>query len=356
MNDFRKTLNHCLNEFGFNQVEVGPLGTPLTIDFYEEFLNENNYGTMFYLKDHFEAKKNPQQIQPTLKSVISISQAYFPLPEPTAEKNPARVALYAQNNDYHYWLKEKLQAVIEKLKVEHPEEHFLPFVDSGPVLERNWGYENRLGWFGKNTCLIHPQHGSLFFIAEILTSLEAPVPLGDFETLPDFCGKCQKCIEVCPTGALTAPRKMQADRCISYLTIEAKEPPPVELRPLMHDWFFGCDLCQTVCPWNEKLFRQKNIKPTVDISAQPSLSMNDAQKQGLISYFRWLLGASHKQIQKKYVGTALARPGGKGLKRNALIVIGNRRLSELRADVEKLESESLSELQKWTLEQLATPQ
>ena len=355
MNDFRKTLNLCLNEFGFNQIEVGPLRTPLTIDFYEQFLNENKFGTMNYLKDHFVAKKDPQKIHPDLRSVISISQAYFPLVQPTFEKIPARVALYAQNNDYHGWLKEKLQGVIGKLSLEYPGHHFLPFVDSGPVLERNWAYENRLGWFGKNTCLIHPAHGSLFFIAEILTSLVVEAPVG-LEPLPDFCGKCQKCIEVCPTGALVAPRKMQADRCISYLTIEAKGPPPLELRPLMQDWFFGCDLCQTVCPWNEKVFRQKNIAHGPDIDISPTLELTIAQKQELVLYFRWLLNASNKQIQKRYLGTALARAGGKGLKRNALIVIANRRLTELHSEVEKFETESLSELKQWTLNQLNASQ
>ena len=355
MNDFRKTLNDCLQEFEFNQIEIGPLKTPLTISFYQDWLEQNYFGSMNYLKEHLELKRNPQGLNENLKSVISIAQAYYPAVAPPPEKNPARVALYSQNNDYHHWLKVKLQQVIEKLKALYPDEIFLPYVDSGPVLERNWAYENQLGWFGKNTCLIHPQFGSLFFIAEILTSKATQTEL-KLQPLPDFCGKCQKCIEICPTQALIEPRKMKADLCISYLTIESKEVPPLELRAKMQDWFFGCDLCQTVCPWNEKFFRQKEIESSNDLSIDRQLNLDPDEKKNLIEYFRWLLAASHNQIQKKNLGSALARAGAKGLKRNALIVIANRGLIELKDDVQNLELTELEELKNWTLQQLLQKQ
>ncbi len=306
---------------------------------------------MTYLKDHYEIKKHPQLLDKNLQSVISLSQSYFPLVAPTTEKSPARVALYAQNNDYHHWLKEKLQKLIVKLKSIYPGEVFLPFVDSGPILERNWAYENRLGWFGKNTCLINPEKGSLFFIAEILTSL-ASEEISELAPLPDFCGKCQKCIDVCPTQALIEPRKMKADLCISYLTIESKVVPPIELRSKIHDWFFGCDLCQTVCPWNEKVFRVGQAPQTNDISTSSMLTLSQEGKDELITYFRWLLKSSNKQIQKKIQSTALARAGAKGLKRNALIVIANRELTELKIDVENLNLPALDELKRWTLKRL----
>ncbi len=351
MNDFKTTLNHCLQKHQFNQIEMGPLQTPLTIDFYEKWLQANHHGSMGYLKDHFETKKNPQRLHAELRSVISISQSYFPLTNPESEKNPARVGLYAQNKDYHHWLKEKLQAVATELQELFPEEIFLTYVDSGPILERNWAYENRLGWFGKNTCLIHPEFGSLFFIAEILTSLETENK-NPLEPLPDFCGKCTKCIEICPTQALIEPRKMDAEKCISFLTIESKEIAPVELRPLIQDWFFGCDLCQTVCPWNEKVFRKKQIPKQHSISTSRQLGLSTDERQELVLYFRWLLSASHNQIQRKYKGSPLARAGAKGLKRNALVVIANRKLIELKEDVKNLSLPSLVELKDWTLEQM----
>lgn len=350
MNDFKKTLNDCLQEFGLNQIEIGPLRSPLTIQFYANWLQENHFGTMTYLKDHYAIKKNPKLLHQNLQSVISIAQPYYPINQPHPEKNPARVALYAQNLDYHNWLKEKLQKIIVRLQTQYPDEIFLPYVDSGPILERNWAYENRLGWFGKNTCIIHPEHGSLFFIAEIMTSMRSEP--SDLEPLPDFCGKCQKCIEICPTQALVSPRKMKADLCISYLTIEAKEPPPIELRPKIGDWFFGCDLCQTVCPWNEKLFRQKDLSRDPDNQPLLSRTLKPQEKADLIAYFRWLLTASHKQIQKKTFGSPLSRAGAKGLKRNALIVIANQRLSELKTEVSNLDFEPLNELKQWTLSHL----
>lgn len=355
MDDFKKTLNQCLQEFNLDQIEVGPIRSPVTIRFYEDWLQENHFGTMTYLKDHYDLKKNPQLLDQRLQSVISIAQPYFPAVVPHAEENPARVAMYAQNLDYHFWLKEKLKQIITKLQAQFPDEIFLPYVDSGPILERNWAYENRLGWFGKNTCLIHPEKGSLFFIAEIMTSKQIPEHQSEveFEPLPDFCGKCQKCIEVCPTQALISPRKMKADLCISYLTIESKEAPPIELRTKIGDWFFGCDLCQSVCPWNEKVFRKKQIPQNRLNSSKLSLELSLPEREKLVGYFRWILTASHKQIQKKTLGSPLARAGAKGLKRNALIVIANQKLIELKTEVENLDLEPLTELKQWALDQLS---
>lgn len=381
MNDFKSTLNHCLHEFGLNQIEVGPLRSPVTIGFYESWLQENHFGTMTYLKNHYDIKKNPHLLHQNLRSVISLAQAYYPAEYPHPEENPARVALYARNMDYHDWLKEKLHLIIQKLQTQFPNQVFLPYVDSGPILERNWAYENRLGWFGKNTCLIHPEHGSLFFIAEILTSLPYNIAKmhtvdahsvnttsmnadlattldteaassTSLEPLPDFCGKCQKCLDICPTQALISPRKMKADLCISYLTIESKEAPPIELRPRIGDWFFGCDLCQTVCPWNEKVFRKKELPRHSQNTPHLQLSLSDSERNELVVYFRWLLTASHKQIQKKTLGSPLARAGAKGLKRNALIVIANQKLIELKPEVEQLQLEAFAELKAWTLAQL----
>ncbi len=360
MTDFHNSLNHSLrnklslikNSLGVSQLEIGKLKSPVSIDFYEKWLANNYQGSMSYLSAHLPFKKNPHLLESRLKSVISVAQSYFPAIQPADIKSPARVALYAHNDDYHVWLKEKLVEIINELKLDFPDETFLPFVDSGPILERDVAYQNGLGWFGKNTCLIHPEHGSLFFIAEILTTIELSSPGESIEPLPDFCGSCQKCIEVCPTGALISPRILKADQCISYLTIESKTVPPVELRKKMGDWFFGCDLCQVVCPWNEKVFRKKNIEKTDKISTVDLLSLSPSVREDLITYFRFLLTASHKKIQKFHLGSPLSRAGAKGLKRNALVVIANKNLTELKMDVLKMDSAELRELAEWTLQQL----
>ncbi|MBY0555010.1 tRNA epoxyqueuosine(34) reductase QueG [bacterium] len=361
MTDFNNSLNHSLknslkllkDSFELNQIEAHKIKSPLSIDFYEKWLANNYQGTMEYLNTHLPIKKNPLLLDSKLKSVISVAQSYYPAVEPIDNKSPARIALYAQNQDYHIWLKQKLIKIIEQLKISFPNETFLPFVDSGPILERDMAYQNGLGWFGKNSCLIHPQHGSLFFVAEILTTMEILTEDQTFEPIPDFCGKCTKCMDICPTEALIAPRTLKADQCISYLTIEAKTAPPIELRKKIGDWFFGCDLCQTVCPWNEKVFRKKNIETSDLTSTQKLLPLSDTKKKDLIDYFRFLLTSSHKQIQKHHFGSPLSRAGAKGLKRNALIVIANQNLAELKKEVKSLETDELKELADWTLAQLS---
>lgn len=345
------SLNKLKTELQLNQLEIGPLAKPLTIDFYEKWLAKKYHAEMGYLADHLAIKKSPQILNNNLDSVITVSQAYFPAVEKLTNPFPARVAMYAQNKDYHYWLKDKLLKIISELKLIYPNEDFLPFVDSGPVLERNWAYENGLGWFGKNTCLIHPKHGSLFFIAEIFTSIK--IAKKNLAPLPDFCGKCQKCIDVCPTGALIEPQTLKADLCISYLTIEAKSSPPLELRSKMGDWFFGCDLCQTTCPWNEKVFRQLNLQSSAETDTEALLNLSNLEKTELIQFFKKILNSSNKKITKDFNGTALMRAGGNGLKRNALIVIGNRKIQELKEDVKlQIANPKLAELASWCLDQL----
>lgn len=348
-------LDRLCTDLQLSQLKIGPLKAPLTIEFYQNWLSLNYHGEMAYLQNHLEFKKDPTQLNPQIKSVISIAQSYFPAVKPYTNKPPARVALYAHNEDYHHWLKAKLNDVIDHLKFKFPNEIFLPYVDSGPVLERDLAYQNGLGWFGKNTCLIHPQHGSLFFVAEILTSLtDSQMLSAELEPLPDFCGKCRKCIDICPTKALIAPKTLKADLCISYLTIESKTVPAPELRPLMGDWFFGCDLCQTTCPWNEKVFRTKGLTEQPETATTLKLDLTTEKRAELTQYFRFLLTASHKKIGRHHIGTPLSRAGAKGLKRNALIVIANQNLTELTDEVSLHLENELGELARWTLQQLRT--
>lgn len=166
------------------------------------------------------------------------------------------------------------------------------------------------------------------------------------EILPDFCGTCTRCIDICPTGALVSPRNMKADHCISYLTIESKTAPPIELRTKIGDWFFGCDLCQTVCPWNIKIHKTLEQKPQLDLTPE--------NREEIIQFFRVILTSSNKQLQKQFYGTPLFRAAGFGLKRNALIVIANQKLKELESEVLALSKEQkLSELALWSLNQIS---
>ncbi|MBC7752803.1 MAG: tRNA epoxyqueuosine(34) reductase QueG [Moraxellaceae bacterium] len=343
-----------INQLGLDQVTLIPLGQPISISFYNKWLAENYYGSMNYLKEHAQMKADPRKINPDFQSVITVTQTYFPTVDPTSVKLPARTALYAQNSDYHFWLKEKLNQIISQFQTKYPSEIFSPYVDSGPILEKDIAYRAGHGWFGKNSCLIHPQKGSLFFIAEILTSLKVePLKAIEINPLPDMCGTCTRCMDICPTQAIIEPKIIKADQCISYLTIESKTIPPVELRSKMNDWFFGCDLCQTVCPWNEKVFRIQKIPASNLTSTEPLLSQDPREHTEMVDFFKMILTSSNKSLQKHFTGTALHRAGGFGLKRNALVVIANRKISELRIEVHSLLNDpKLSELAGWTLENL----
>jgi epoxyqueuosine reductase len=342
-----------INQLGLDQVSFIPLSQPITISFYNKWLDQNYYGTMNYLKEHAELKGDARKINPDYRSVITVTQSYFPAVQPASVPLPARTALYAQNNDYHFWLKEKLNRAIQLLQAKYPNEIFAPYVDSGPILEKDIGYRAGHGWFGKNSCLIHPQKGSLFFVAEILTSLKLENE-NTIEITPkaDMCGTCTRCMDSCPTAAIIEPKVIKADQCISYLTIESKTAPPIELRSQINDWFFGCDICQTVCPWNEKVFRTKKIEPSYLTATQPYLDIDPEEQKALIDFFRMVLTSSNKSLQKHFYGTALHRAGGFGLKRNALIVIANRKIKELRSEVLLFKNDpKLAELANWTLAQ-----
>lgn len=347
--NLKSHLQHIKREQSFDLVSATAMNKPLTIEFYRTWLANNQHGDMNYLESHLPLKEDPTKLHASLKSAITIAFHYFPAIKPYAQQVPARAALYAQNEDYHFWLKEKLNASIGYLQSQFREEHFFPYVDSGPVLERDLAYQSGLGWFGKNTCIIHSQKGSLFFLAEILTSLEVKEKLPLHE---DLCGTCNKCIDICPTSALSGDKKLNANKCISYLTIESKAVPPQELRSQIGDWFFGCDLCQTVCPWNQKKLNIL-IPEHSQKSGLPLLNLSAEKEQELEEFFRTILESSNKKIQKMFFGTPMLRSGGFGLKRNAMVVIANRRMISLKPLVEKYKNDvKLSELAIWTLDQL----
>lgn len=334
----REQIEQLMTEAGLARFGLAELIRPFSMDVYEQWLKKNYHGEMTYLATHAPMKAEPQKILPQAKSAIVVTVDYLPHPEPHASPiNHLQIASYARGQDYHHWLKQRLQKAVALLKVQFPEAEFLTFTDSSPVLERDLAYRAGLGWVGKNTCLINRQHGSLFFIGEIFTSLEIAAPVSP---ATDHCGTCRRCIDICPTEALTAPRELDARKCISYLTIEAKTAPPQALREKIGDWFFGCDLCQSICPWNLK-FHKEHLQATV------------APRELLIQDLRYILNISNKALGKHFLGSPLSRAGGNGLKRNAMIVAANQLLRELREEIQVyLEHEKLGEIAKWAIKKL----
>ena len=199
---------------------------------------------MTYLENHFDMRLDPCKLVPGAKSVISLLYNYFP----GQQKNESnyKIARYAYGEDYHFIIKDKLNAFISSLREEIGEFDGRVFVDSAPVMERQWAAKSGLGWLGKNSLLINKKHGSFFFLAELIIDLE----LAYDGPIKDYCGTCTKCIDACPTDAIIDSGVLDASRCISYLTIELKEAIQTEFQGKMENWVFGCDICQEVCPWN----------------------------------------------------------------------------------------------------------
>lgn len=336
-------LDPLIKASGFDHYGWAELKRPFSIAIYESWIKDGQHGSMEYLARHLPLKAEPQKILSQARSALVIATPYFPHPKAPAALEHGRLALYAQGEDYHLWFKNELEKLKAQLQIEFPDEHFVCFTDSGPVLERDLAARAGLGWIGKNTCLIHTQKGSLFFIGEIFTTL--PIQTADV-LHPDRCGTCTRCLDICPTKAIESPRKLNATKCISYWTIESKTPAPEPLRAQIGDWLFGCDLCQTVCPWNEKAFG-----PTMKTLTTPTKPNN---RQDLIKELRHILQSSNKELEKQWKDTPLERAGGRGLKKNAVIVAANLTLTELKSDIEQLQysTPQLQSLCDWALSKI----
>ncbi|MCH6234123.1 tRNA epoxyqueuosine(34) reductase QueG [Cognataquiflexum rubidum] len=225
----------------------------------EAWLNQNYQGQMAYMANHFDKRLDPTKLVEGAKTVVSLIYNYFPKKELFQEKEEYKIAKYAYGQDYHHVIKEKLKVLLENLRQEIGEIDGRAFVDSAPVMERQWAQKSGLGWLGKNSLLLNKEMGSFFFLAELVIDLEvAPDP----PILKDYCGTCTKCIDACPTEAIVQPGVVDASKCISYLTIELKENIPAAFKGKMENWVFGCDICQDVCPWNR--FSKPHQEPLFD--------------------------------------------------------------------------------------------
>jgi epoxyqueuosine reductase len=206
------------------------------------------HGEMGYMANHLEKRLDPRLLVENAKSVISVLLNYFPDENQTDPESPV-LSKYAYGTDYHFVMKDKLEELFRFIQFEIAPCQGRFFVDSAPVLDRAWAARSGLGWIGKNTNLISVEHGSFFFIGELIIDLELP---SDQKTVRDHCGTCTRCIDACPTQALVAPYVLDARRCISYQTIENRGEIDPELKDKFENRVFGCDICQDVCPWNLK--------------------------------------------------------------------------------------------------------
>ena len=265
----------------------------------EKWLSENCQGEMDYLTRNKEKRYDPRLLNEGTKTVVSVLCNYYPKQILTSDNN-YKISKYAYGDDYHEVVKQKLRQLLEKIELLTGKlENTRIFVDSAPVLERAWAVRCGLGFIGKNTCLIHPKKGSFFFIGQLLLPVETE-PVG--KIIPNHCGRCTRCLDVCPTGALKAPFQLDARKCISYLTIEYKGDLS-QTDTNFSDWIYGCDICQDVCPYN------RFSLPNCEEKFQPSeklLALRKTDWQNLDeNHFKELFGKS-----------AVKRAGFEGLKRN----------------------------------------
>ncbi len=263
----------------------------------EKWLNSNKHGKMEYMENHFDKRLDPTLLVEEAKSVVSLLYNYFP----SQHQNPdaPKISKYAYGQDYHEVIKEKLKEFVNTLKEKIGDVNGRVFVDSAPVLDKAWAKKGGLGWIGKNANLINKEQGSFFFIAELIIdlSLEYDGPI------KDYCGTCTRCIDACPTQAITEPYVVDGSKCISYFTIELKDSIPNDFKNKFNDWVFGCDVCQDVCPWNS--------------FAVPNKEEKFLNTNGLLDYSRddWY-ELSEEIFTKVFKGSAVKRTKYKGFKRN----------------------------------------
>lgn len=276
-----------------------------------EWLSLGWHGELNYMANHRTKRSRPAELVPGTLRVISLRMNYFPPQvrdswQVLAERDRAFISRYALGRDYHKVLRNRLAKLAEKIRGEVAEFNGRVFTDSAPVMEVELARKAGLGWRGKHTLLLSREHGSYFFLGEIYLNLPLPVDAPQHE----HCGTCTRCIEVCPTQAIIAPYRLDARRCISYLTIELKGSIPAELRPLIGNRIYGCDDCQMVCPWNG--FAQATVEP--DFAVRHSLD-----DVSLVELFAW----DEAEFKTRLSGNAIYRIGYEQWLRNIAVALGN---------------------------------
>ena len=294
---------------GFSLTGVTTPDVPDHFSFFEKWLMNGYHADQEYLsrEDLFAKRGNPCMLMPDCKSIICLAFPY-PIVNTSIESGPyGQVAAYATIPDYHEEIPHRIAEFMARVQsgLDVPVK-YQAFTDSAPILERDLAYRAGLGWIGKNGCLIHPDHGSYFLLAEVMVDIKLE-PDSPFAF--DRCGTCNRCVEACPTQCILPNRMIDSGRCISYLTIEKKGEIPKGLRNKIGNWVFGCDICQMVCPWNSR--PGVDLSETSGIGNKPVINLND---ELLLSEFEFKI---------KYQSSPILRAKYKGYLRNIAIAIGN---------------------------------
>lgn len=305
--DLKEKIKQRAKELGFILAGVTTPDPPPHYSTFENWLAQNHHGVMDYLATERSRlrRADPHEILPECKSILVLATPYDPPFKGEGSGVRGNIASYAQGTDYHDVLPERMQQLVQfiETQVGRPVQNRW-YTDTGPILERDLAQRAGIGWIGKNTCLIHPRHGSYCLLSEIFLDLELE-PDSSFAT--DHCGTCRRCIEACPTDCILPDRTLDARRCISYLTIELKDDIPIELRDKIGGWIFGCDICQTVCPWNR--FAEKGDPAFANASPLPSLTDE--------------MVLTPREFNQRFKGSPVKRAKRRGYLRNVAVALGN---------------------------------
>ena len=299
---------------GFEPVSILPLvGVAPHADAFDAWLAQGYAGEMRYLSRTADQRRDPRHLLPGARSMLVLGWNYYQgdLSE-EIQSDPSRglIASFAWGVDYHHVLEPLLDELVVLARKETGGEA-RAFVDAGPVLERDWAEAAGIGFIGKNTCLIHPDAGSWHFLAEVLLTAELDYNLQLPAATGGTCGRCTRCLDICPTDAFVAPYVLDARLCISYLTIELKGSIPRELRPLMGNRIFGCDLCQQVCPWNRRF-----ASPHHALTSDTAIALGAPHLLDLI-------GLTPERYKARFQGTPILRSKRRGFLRSVCVALGN---------------------------------
>jgi epoxyqueuosine reductase len=341
--ELKQRLIAKARELGFVAVGFAPAeDDPLRSRHLHEWLSAGFHGEMQWMEDRAEVRQGPHSMWPEAKSVIALGMNYAPDVDPlalAAYPEKARISVYAQGRDYHDTVKKALKALSRWLVEQAPDTSLKVFVDTAPVMEKPLGQAAGIGWQGKHTNLVSREHGSWLFLGAIYTT----VPFAPDLPHDDLCGSCNACQTACPTQAFVGPYRLDARRCISYLTIEHKGPIPEELREAIGNRIYGCDDCLAVCPWNkfaEQAQRHRDFLPREELVA-PDLTE--------------LLALDDAAFRQKFSGSPIKRIGRNRFIRNCLIAAGNSAQSGLAGQVEQLTRDAdpvVAEAANWALVRL----
>ena len=296
---------------GFTSVGISGIELAADEAYFLDWLAQGFHGQMGYLSRWGAARAHPERVVPGTVRVVSVRLDYWPSRARPAqsvldEADRAYVSRYALGRDYHRLMRRRLQSLASRVQTRIGPFGYRAFVDTGPVLEKALARNAGLGWIGKHTNLIDPRGGSWFFLGELYTDLPLPVDA----PASDHCGSCSACISACPTGAIVAPYRLDARRCISYLTIELKGSIPMDLRPLIGNRVYGCDDCQLVCPWN------KFARATSESGFEPRGGLDGAELMALMN-------EPDSEFGARYAGSPIHRLGPDRWLRNLAVALGN---------------------------------